>query len=155
MPDDQLVRIVFPLDAEQSGGILTERLWAKPVSRDTYVLDNSPFYVYGISYKDIVRAECKRGEILFREVASRGGHSTYRLKLPPGKLHSYFLDLWSPLKQFGCTYEGASGDSRRYSVDIPPLVAVRRVYEILNDLEQSGICEFEEGYYFPAAATSQ
>lgn len=144
-----LVRIAFDLDGAESGGIARERLWAKALGDGTYELENSPFHVYGVSYKDVVSALLDNDDQLISTgVVRRGGHSTYRVKLPIGKGDGYFLEFWPRLGQMGCTYEVAAGRRRLYAIDIPPGISVHAVYSILESLEAAGVWEFEEGHYF-------
>jgi hypothetical protein len=148
MSAPQRVKIAFPLEAEQSGGIERERLWATPLPDGTYLIENSPFHAYGISYGDTVRAHLESGDLVFSGVARRGGHSTYRLKLPPGAGDGYFLEFWPQLGALGCTYERTDDERRIYTLDLSPSVSVHDVYDILTQLENAGITEFEEGHYF-------
>lgn len=147
MADPELVRIAFSLDSDIEG-IETERLWAKPLANGTFLLDNSPFHAYGVSYMDVVNADSTSDGFAFAGVASRGGHSTYRIRLPPAKSHGYFLEFWSRLGELGCTYEGTSDDARLYSIDVPPSTSVQSVFGILSDWEEAGICDFEEGHSY-------
>jgi len=143
-----LVKIAFPLNPDESGGISVERLWAQPLSDGTYVLDNSPFHAYGVSWQDVVSAELdETGELVYSAIARRGGHSTYRVRLPKGKSDAYFLEIWPRLEAQGCTYEGTGDELRLYAIDIPPGTSVSHVYQILADLETAEILEFEEGHY--------
>jgi hypothetical protein len=146
--DSDLVRIVFPLEPGSPHGITRERLWAKPLPEGTYLLDNSPFHAYGVSYGDIVRATLENDELVFREVVKRGGHSTYRIKLPRGKTHAYFLEFWPRLETLGCSYEGADDNRRLYAIDTAPSMSVHAVYKLLTELETAGVIEFEEGHYY-------
>jgi hypothetical protein len=143
----ELVRVAFPLAEAAVHGISRERLWATPQPDGTYLLDNRPFHVYGVSLGDSVYVTHEGDELIFSSVARRGGHSTYRIKLPRGKTHGYFLELWPKLDQLGCTYEGADDDRRLYAIDIPPAVSVHAIYQVLTGLENAGVLEFEEGYY--------
>lgn len=125
-----------------------ERLWAKPLSDGTFILDNSPFHAYGVSWQDVVYAELDQtGELVYTAVARRGGHSTYRIRLPKGTSHAYFLEIWPRLEAQGCTYEGTGDAPRLYAIDMPPGSSVSDVYQILADLEKAQILEFEEGHY--------
>jgi hypothetical protein len=142
-----MVKVAFPLDVKQSGGIERERLWATPQPDGTYVIENSPFHAYGVSYQDAVYADLNDGELTFANIARRGGHSTYRLKLPSGKGLAYFLEFWPQLGSLGCTYEHTGGDRQIYAVDLPPSVSVHDVYDVLTHIEETGIAEFEEAHY--------
>lgn len=147
-----MVKVAFPLDAEHSSGFERERLWATPQPDGTYRIENSPFHAYGVSYCDSVYADLESGDLVFAKVARRGGHSTYRVRLPRHKEHGYFLEIWSQLAQLGCTYEGTDDERRLYSIDLPPTVDVQKVYDVLTGLEGAGIIEFEEGHYCEPSA---
>lgn len=146
----QRVKVSFPM-----GDGTVERMYAKPVGEGRYILDNSPFYVFDISYCDEFSADHVEEELVFSRVISRSGHSTYRIKLPEGEDHSYFLKYWVDLAAEGCTYEGSSVSSRLlYTIDLPPGVDVMNVYKIMDQYEQQGIWEFEEGHYCANAVRS-
>jgi hypothetical protein len=131
-------------------GRFVERLHAIPLGGGVYVLDNSPFYAYDISYKDVFRAVSEDGSLVFSEVVSRGGHSTYRIKLPVGCDHEYFSRHWSELDRLGCTFEGSSGNAQRlYAIDVPPDVNVFEVYRLLEERERDNVWTFEEGHCAP------
>jgi hypothetical protein len=124
-------------------------MYALPVSEGVCVLDNSPFYAFDISLGDFFLVEEIDREYFFSRVIRRGGHSTYRIKLPIGKEHGYFLEHWRTLEGLGCTYEGSSVNDRRlYSLDVPPEVDVFEVFKILEGKEVLGIWVFEEAHYF-------
>lgn len=147
MSKSQMVKVVFPLESHHSGGIEREQLWATPLPDGTYLVENSPFHAYGISYGDAVCANFESGDLVFTKVARRGGHSTYRLKLPQGKGDGYFLELWPQLARLGCTYERTGDERPIYSIDLPPSISVHEVYDMLTRLEEAGLVEFEEGHY--------
>ena len=87
-------------------------------------------------------------ELIFLRIVSRGGHSTYRIRLPIGSDHNFFLEQWLALEKLGCTYEGSSASTKRlYALDIPPNANVAAVYLVLEKGEQEGIWEFEEAHY--------
>jgi|SRR5579859_3562828 len=121
----------------------------KPLGQGTYVLDNSPFYAYDVSLEDTIAASMQDGCLVFERVVRRGGHSTYRVRLPEGESHDAFLKHWSPQEHLGCTYEGTGVHPRRlYAIDVPPGVSVRNVYDLLEQGEHEGWWEFEEGHCF-------
>lgn len=147
MNNPNLVVISFPVT--QDAGSIVERMHATSIDDGKYVLENSPFYAYGISFKDVFYAELRDGTLVFRAVISRGGHSTYRIRLPAGRDHAYFLNNWLELGKLGCTYEGSSANTTRlYAIDVPPGVDVAEVYRLLDEKEHQGVWVFEEGHYF-------
>ena len=143
------VVISFPF--EEGCLVSYENMHAIVLNNDEYMIDNSPFYVYGISFGDTVSVvNDKVGKLIFDSVLERGGHSTYRVKLPINKDHRYFLEMWPKLEKLGCTFEGTSADKcRLYAIDVPPGADVNRIYNILQDAEDNGFWEFEEGHYCP------
>ena len=139
------VKVSFPIDG--IGGI--ERMFAQQTDKGTFILDNSPFYAFDISYCDEFNADEDGDELVFRNVIARGGHSTYRIKLPKEKDHSHFLKYWLKLQSEGCSYEGSSANANRlYTIDIPTPASVDKVYTLMEKYEKEGIWEFEEGHYF-------
>ncbi len=150
MSAEASVKIWFELDSSEWHCHGSETLWASPIVASEsrlFQIANSPFFVRGISYLDIVQAtKTKNDQILdFVEVVQRGGHSTYMLLMQ--RRNSY----WSMLKTMGCSYESMHVDlsmGRRllFSVDVPPLAHVHEVYEILERGERDGVWVFQEGY---------
>jgi len=145
---NKLLKIAFPIADQNDAGFEIERLWAIHLNDDIYTIDNSPYQVYGISVGDRVFAERKNGELVFAGVAERGRHSTYRVKLPVGCDHIYFLRCWKELDQLGCTYEGASGERRLYSIDVPEPERIADVYRVLQEYEDLNVWEFEEAHHY-------
>jgi hypothetical protein len=151
-PAEPSVKIAFTLDSGDWHGHSQERLWATPTESGAYILDNSPFYADGVSYLDKVSANWDGYQLVFSEIIERGGHSTYRIRLPPDKTHGYFLELWAPFEKLGCTYEGTGGPQGLYAVDIPRASLVHAVYDLLQALEDAEVIEFDEGHYCPTVA---
>jgi hypothetical protein len=138
------VRISFELPAGSPLG--SESLWAARIAEGKYRLENSLFYVYGYSYQDVILAAEKDGNLVVQGPCLRRGHSTYRIFLADGVRVDgpKFKTYWKRLERLGCTYEGA-GD-RLFSIDVPPSVEIVAVYRILEEGEQAGVWEFEEGH---------
>jgi len=150
MADDRtdLVKIAFTIENPENAGCEIEWLWVIPAEDDTYIVDNSPFSIYGISLKDKVLAHEENGILKFVRVVARSGHSTYRVRLPVGRDHQYFLKYWPNLEKLGCTYEGSDGRHRLYAIDIPDIQSVPDAYDILQKYENAGLWEFEEAHFF-------
>lgn len=140
-----LVRVRFPLE---EGG--SETMHALRREDGLFVLDNSPFYAFGISCGDVVRTTGEdRGVLDFAGVSERGGHSTYRVRMRAGDGHEQFIKRWREFEILGCTYEGSGVNERRlYSIDMPPFVPVQEAYSLLEKGEEDGVWDFEEGHYF-------
>lgn len=141
------VRIMFHLDPGNEQGIKTETVWAQPIGPGTFRIANSPFYVFGVSSEDVVSARETAGRLVFQEVISKGGHSTYRVFLHDGRtIHSpEFKKLWTPISELGATFENAN--DHFVAVDIPKGRDIHAIYELLDQGEQDEVWSFEEGNY--------
>jgi hypothetical protein len=68
---------------DEDGSAHVETLWATSVGNDTYKLDNSPFYAYGVSWEDVVFAPftAEEGFPTFERVVTKSGNRTVRVIL--------------------------------------------------------------------------
>lgn len=143
----ELKKIHFALPADdQALGVEAENLWAAALGSNEYRIDNIPFYVYGISLNDVVRAEETKSRLVFGEVVSRSGHSTYRVLIrdSAGINSASFKGRWRALEELGCTCEIAK--RRWVAIDVPPEADVFSIYRFLEAGEEQGIWTFEEGH---------
>jgi hypothetical protein len=132
-----LVRIRVPLDhAEGSPGPADDWLWAEPLGSDRYRIESCPFFAYGISRDDVVRAsEPGRDEApRLEDVIEKGGHRTLRLALD-AKIEitdSALQGLLERLLELGCTHETLL--PKLVALDVPHEVDVAIVAELLQAL---------------------
>lgn len=119
-------------------------MWALPVNSHHYRLENIPFYLYGVSYLDIVSTKRIESNNVFDGVIERGGHSTYRIFLVGEQEPERFTENWSTLRVLGCFYERAT--DYLVAVDVPPESDIYQVYAALEQGEKLGVWDFEEGY---------
>lgn len=140
-----LVKVVVNLLPSDWHDYGLETLWADPIGTDRYRLKNVPFYAYGLSYEDIVRAKPLGGQLIVQEVCERSGNSTYRLFLADGaRTDQKFLTFWQPLELIGATYEQAN--DRLLAVDLPTDTDIYKAYELLKSGEEAGAWDFEEAH---------
>jgi Domain of unknown function (DUF4265) len=110
----------------------SETLWATPLGRHRYRLENCPFFAYGVSWRDVVEARppAKRELPLFVRVTKKSGHRTVRVILkPPADKSRKSAGVLKKLVQMGCSFEGA--DHAYIAIDIPPKVKLTSVAEYL------------------------
>ncbi len=111
----------------------TETLWATSLGNDLYRLENSPFFAYDVSWKDIVLAQ-PEGEHhypTFQRVVEKSGNRTIRVIFEePLNEGGVAGRINQALNSLGLTYEGANG--RYLSYNIPPNVNLDQVTSILN-----------------------
>ena len=126
-------------------GESTETVWAVPLTENTFVLRNLPFFVYGYAFDDVVYAEKASDEFPTAvRVVTRSGHSTYRVFLTGATTSIEDVPNWQALREIGCTFE--RGTENLYAVDIPPTSDIHQAYAALELGESSGFWRFEEGF---------
>jgi len=127
MSDQPTAKVLFRVP-DEDGGATVETLWATPLGDDRYILDNSPFYAYGVSWQDTVFAPftAEEGLPTFTAVAEKSGNRTVRVIFdPPVAPGNESDDLLQGLLDLGCSYEGAN--PAYISVNIPPEVELEKV----------------------------
>jgi len=128
-------KILFRVPADD-GADDVETLWAKPVGDDQYEVANSPFYAYGVSWKDTVFAPFDPAEEMpcVQRVVTKSGHRTVRVIFEERDRKRGRADrVLQGLVRLGCTHEGA--DPCFFSVDVPPGVDLDKVGELLDEHE--------------------
>ena len=63
-----------------------ESLWATPLGKDLYRLENVPFYAYGLHFHDVVLATANDEDLKpeIQQVAEASGHQTFRILFREG-----------------------------------------------------------------------
>lgn len=105
-----------------------ETLWATHLGGNEYEIDNSPFYAYGVSWKDVVLAPFSEEQQFpkFKSIVRKSGNRTIRvifeLPVEPGNASDTILQN---LVSMGCNYEGSN--KKYICVNIPPAVNLESV----------------------------
>lgn len=146
MRKQQHKKVIFELEPDWHG-FETESVWIKERSARSYQIENTPFFIFGVSYKDIVEAEENDyGSLIFKKVLKISGHSTYRAIITP-EMGESWRDQWAKLFDLGCTYEeGMVGEVKVLAIDVPPETDIYTVYSLLEEGEAAGCWAFEEGH---------
>ena len=126
-----------------------------------YKLDNSPWYVFGVSYEDQVCAESRHevfekpehfecDVLYFTKVWKHSGNSTYTLFLLGGRNSESqdWKEYWEQLKQVGCTYEGMNG--KVFSVNVPREADLDQVEAIFEDALEREVFAYQTQHRFSA-----
>jgi hypothetical protein len=137
---EPLVRIRVPLEAPGGPGPEEDRLWAEPLGSGRFRVESSPFFAYGISREDVVRASPSPGneEPLLEDVIEKGGHRTLRIALAPAVevTGAGIQGLLERLLELGCTHE--THRPKLVVLDVPGAVDVEVVVELLQTLADDG-----------------
>lgn len=117
----QLAKIAFR-DAEGH----VETLWAFDLGNHLYKLDNTSWFQYGVSYKDIVEALPQAdGFPFFTRVVEKSGYRTLRV-MDEERVPRQLLDS---LVEVGCSYEGAN--PKFIAIDVPPGIDLAAAVNVL------------------------
>jgi hypothetical protein len=138
-------KVLFDV-AENDGSANAETLWATPLGDDRYVLDNSPFYAYGVSWQDTIYAPYSPEEQMptFISVVAKSGNRTIRVIFDPPVLPGNVSEkILQGLVALGCSYEGAT--KKYISVNVPPELELQEVCSYL--IEQDAQWEHADPTY--------
>ncbi|WP_407566315.1 DUF4265 domain-containing protein [Streptomyces sp. 184] len=147
-PDDKrerLYKVAFDLPEKTAhwARASAERLWAGKTSvRMEVQVRNTPFYVKGVAFGDIVRvrADHERRELVFEEFVSESGHSAVRVIIKGDGMGG---EVDTMLRAFDCSWEiDATGSL--WAVDVPPHVDYASMRTALLRIVSEGKIGIEE-----------
>jgi len=142
---ERLYKVAFDLPEETAhwARASAERLWTGKTSVKMEVqVRNTPFYVKGVSFGDIVRvrADHERREFVFEEFISESGHSTVRIIIKGDGMGG---EVDTMLRSYGCSWEiDATGSL--WAIDVPPLVDYSSMRAALLRIAREGKIGIEE-----------
>lgn len=126
-------KVLFRI-VQKDGSVDIETLWAYDLGEDRYMLDNSPFYAYGISWHDVVHAPYDPDESFaaYKQIISKSGNRTLRIVFDTALVdgnatHAVLQDLIG----FGCSYVGAN--NIYFSVNIPSEIKFETITKYLTE----------------------
>ncbi|MFG3117514.1 DUF4265 domain-containing protein [Streptomyces sp. NPDC048197] len=142
---EKLYKVAFDLpdDTADWAQASTERLWTGKTSVQMEVqIRNTPFYVKGISFGDIVRvrADHERREFVFEEFVSEAGHSTVRIIVKDDDARDMVDTM---LRSFECSWEIDTTGSL-WAIDVPPHVDYASMRYALLRVANEGKIGIEE-----------
>lgn len=141
-----LVRIRVPLDhAPDASSPAEDWVWAEPLGGDRFRVESCPFFAYGVSRDDLVRAELGPGDEAPRlgDVIEKNGHRTLRVALDPAiELGDQAVRaLLDRLLELGCTHEALR--PKLVAIDVPGEVDEGVVVQLLQQLAGEGAALWE------------
>jgi hypothetical protein len=138
------VRLLVSLERDESApGPEEEWLWGEPLGSGRYRVESSPFFAYGLSHGDVVRAD-EGGELArLGAVERKSGHRTLRVALDVDRDvdHPQIQQLLEELLRLGCTYEAMP--PKLVALDVPPEVDVGVVIARLQVQSRDGVLVWE------------
>ncbi len=140
-----LIRIRIRLDGSGEAGPAEDSVWAESLGSERYRVESCPFFAYGISRDDVIRADEAPGQggPVLDDVLEKGGHRTLRLTLGPSvELRSAQVQrILEKLIDLGCTHELLR--PRLVAIDLPPEVDLAVAAELLQAASTSGALSWE------------
>lgn len=136
-------KIAFRLERDEQGYPPAdwEHLWAEAMPDGLFRIDNTPFFVRGVSIGDVVTAREEDAMLVFQEVVHPSGHSTIRVVVPNV---ADMQTVQETLQAFGCAIE-MSHLPNLLSVDVPENADYTAVRAYLEQGERDTRWEYEEG----------
>ncbi|MES0837402.1 DUF4265 domain-containing protein [Nocardiopsis tropica] len=145
---DDHVKVHFRLDMDEDGWppASVESLWAVDLGDGTVRLDNTPWFVRGVSAGDVIRVlPDDEGVLWAGETVQPSPHCTIRLIVL--KDDGSTAARQSVLKIFhrlGTTGEGIE-QFRMVALDVPPQADLPRIHELLEHGKRKEWWHWEEG----------
>lgn len=127
---DSKVRFLLP-----DGPYASESLWATSMGNNLYRIENYPFFVYDVSWKDLVEAipDAPGNNPVFTRIVKKSGSNTIRVFISDLEVPPEEHPILKGLNDLGCWYENA--DSSLFAICLPPGVDFEIVCRLLNDSE--------------------
>ena len=144
--DESLVKVRFllPTDIDAWHKVEVERMWCEERGDGRYALRNSPFYVRGLSFGDVVEAGELDGALTCLRIVERSGHSTYRIFTNPHATEDQIQELLDKLSGLHCNLE--KGTERLWAIDVRPEADIHKVHAVLIQAKSDDVAAFEEGH---------
>ncbi|HVO18595.1 MAG TPA: DUF4265 domain-containing protein [Anaeromyxobacter sp.] len=141
-----LVRIRIVLDrAPDEAGPAEDSVWAEPLGSERFRVESCPFFAYGLSRDDVVRAAGPQGAgaPVLEDVLEKSGHRTLRLALADdAALETAPVQrLLERLVELACTHELLR--PRLVAIDVPAVADLGRVAEVLQEAAGQGVLVWE------------
>jgi len=143
--DEELVKVL--VEYVEDGEERTERLWAKPVGPDLFEIRNTPWFVYGLNWGDVVHCASLSDTEVPRvlTVAGRSGHKTLRVIFNPERVSDERqASILTRLNDMDAFYERFN--ERCVALDVEPTADYEAVFSYLAQLADAAELIFEEAW---------
>lgn len=121
-----------------------ERLWARRRNGGRFEVLNAPFYLYGLSFGDVVEAiHAENRAPVLRKVIEHSGHRVIRIVVFD---RGNRAELVENLERMGTRTEEQAGGARLIAVDLPCDDVVEAVIAYLQPLEDRDELSWESGW---------
>ncbi len=130
------IKVLFLLEQDEDGypPFSIEGLWCKKTGNGTYIVDNVPFYTYGISLGDEICVTKENGEYHFQSIVNPSGNSTLRVHFNDKRMQTVINKLFD----MGCKVEISNLPSF-ISINVPQEVSLKEIEDVLTNMQKE--CE--------------
>lgn len=146
---NDLVRVRFTLERDDHGWppVESEGLWAEPLGRSLFRLDNTPWFARGVAAGDVIEGR-RDLELVwwFRRVRRRSGRLTVRVvNRSSNALVGEPPDVLSELADLGVVGETMRTPVAMVALDLAPEAPLREIKARLDAGVAAGRWYYEEG----------
>ena len=135
-------KIIFELtpDEDNYPPVSAESLWGISKEPDVYEIDNSPYYIYGVSKGDCILTAEKNGAKVALKIVRQGGHSTLRVFAENDVIKKNII---KKLEALGCICSTTKSISL-FSVDIPAKCDFLEIDSYLSSISDGEKIAYED-----------
>jgi hypothetical protein len=141
-------KVVFDLSPDDWHGYASESMWCERIPLlKVVMLANAPFFVKGVSNRDLVSTTRCASGIKFRRIVKKSGHATLRIRATGSEcLVSAAQERLEALSKIGCQMELAElNGARLWAVDVPLSVDDAAVMSVIRAGAGDGVWDAEIG----------
>lgn len=138
-----VIKMRYRLERDEDGypPVSSEGLWVRSLPQGTVILDNIPFFAYGIAPGDELSvSRDASGDLWYKDLVKPNGGSVFRLHAPDQagieRIRGELLDLGLPSE--------VDKASRLVALEVPRGADIRPLLEYLMDGQASERFDFEE-----------
>ncbi|WP_455928597.1 DUF4265 domain-containing protein [Pseudomonas fluorescens] len=135
-------KLIFKTIKDQDGypPVEFESIWGIQITNDTFEIDNTPYYIYGLSKGDTVLATMKNNELFGSKIVSKGGHSTLRAFVEQLDVRQ---NVRNEIIKLGADCSSVGGGSL-LAIDIPPATDFDRIDKFLSSISNDDTIAYED-----------
>lgn len=143
--EDGFVKVIVSLE-DHWISLGAEGMWATPLGKNLYRIENIPFYSYDLDYLDIVMAIEDDPEEWpkFVRVVTPSGHRTLRINFANLLEEKKKNVILSRLEAMDVEWEGS--DAFYHALSVPPDVSIDAVREVLDEEQAQGTLTYETAW---------
>ncbi|MGE8353579.1 MAG: DUF4265 domain-containing protein [Pseudomonas protegens] len=134
------ITLILQQDADGYPPVSAEFLWGIKKSETTYLVDNTPYYIYGLSKGDLIDTRQENNELIATVIIQQGGHSTLRVFAENARDKANIIKT---LQQLGA-HCSVTHSLSLFSVDIPPECRLEPIDAYLSSIADDDQIAYED-----------